>query len=398
MKNKRNTLHPAPEERQLRAKDKMIILSRKDRMGKAQPTWYRVLAGCLVLIVILVLVSQKRHDAMKNRTVQAEPLIYGTVRLSFTGDLDLGGNVAVLGETEGYENLFAGVSPLWTDSDYVFSCLDGVVLPDDAEGFPAAETAETPRSVSGRAVEAAAAAGINALSLANDHSLDYGSAGLGQSLRTVRELGLQYAGAGENLSDAGMYRVLEANGLRVGFLACSAINPNGHGPIDDYTLSTTSYSDLYRNVLLASDQTDLVVVYICWGDQDSLTVSDAQRRVAHRLVEMGADVVIGTHPHVLQPVEQYQNGWIFYSLGDLVNSRDQRGERESVLLRLDVDAETRSASFTLIPLLLQDFCPAATENVFYVDQIHRSLLRELPETSYSVAENGRIMIPLKLSH
>ena len=269
MKIKRNTLHPAPEERQLRAKDKMIILSRKDRMGKAQPTWYRVLAGCLVLIVILVLVSQKRHDAMKNRTVQAEPLIYGTVRLSFTGDLDLGGNVAVLGETEGYENLFAGVSPLWTDSDYVFSCLDGVVLPDDAEGFPAAETAETPRSVSGRAVEAAAAAGINALSLANDHSLDYGSAGLGQSLRTVRELGLQYAGAGENLSDAGLYRILEANGLRIGFLSCSAINPNGHGPIDDYTLSTTSYSALYRNVLLASDQTDLVVVYVCWGDQDS---------------------------------------------------------------------------------------------------------------------------------
>lgn len=397
MKNKRNTLHPAPEERELRVKDKMIILSRRDRMGKAQPTWYRVLAVCLVLIAVLVLVSRGRREALQSRAVQPEPLIHGTVRLSFTGDLDLAGNVAELGEDEGYETLFAGVSPLWTDSAYVFSCLDGVVLPEGGEGFTAAETAENPRPVSQRAVEAAAAAGVNALSLANDHSLDYGSEGLGQSLRSVSELGLQYAGAGENLPAAGAYRVLEANGLRVGFLACSAINPNGPGPIDDYCLTTTAYSALYRNVLLADDETDLVVVYVCWGDQDGLAVSEAQRRVAHRLIEMGADVVIGTHPHVLQPVEQYQNGWIFYSLGDLVNSRDQRGERESVLLRMDLDTETHGASFTLIPLLLQDFCPVATENGFYVDQIHRSLLRELPEDSYTVADNGRVTIPLTLS-
>ena len=392
----RNTLHPAPEARELRVKDKMIILSRKDRMGKAKPTWYRVLAACLVLIAVLVLISKSRREALLDRSVQAEPLIYGTVRLTFAGDLDLCGNVAALAEETGWEALFSGVSPLWKDSSFVFSCLDGVVLPDGAEGYTAAETAENPRAVSEAAAAAAAAAGVNALSMANDHSLDYGSAGLGQALNTLSELGIQYAGAGENLPAAGMYRVLEADGLRIGFVACSAINPNGPGPIDDYCLTTTAYSALYRNVLLASDETDLVVVYVCWGEQDGLAVSDAQRRVAHQLIQSGADIVIGTHPHVLQPVEQYRDGWIFYSLGDLINSRDQRGERESVLLRLDVDTEMRSASFTLIPLLLEDFCPAATENGFYVDQIHQSLLRDLPEDSYTVADNGRITIPMTL--
>ena len=396
MKNKRNTLQPAPVERQLRVKDKMIILSRKDRMGKAMPTWYRVLAACLALIAVLVLVSKSRREALLDRSAQAEPLIHGTARLTFAGDLDLCGNVAVLGEAEGWETLFSGVSPLWVDSDYVFSCLDGVVLPADAEAYPAAETAENPRPVSENALKAAAAAGVNALSLANDHSLDYGSAGLGRSLGYMNELGIQYAGAGEDLPAAGMYRILEADGLRVGFLACSAINPNGPGPIDDYCLTTTAYSNLYRNVLLASDETDLVVVYVCWGEQDGLAVSDAQRRVAHQLIQSGADIVIGTHPHVLQPVEQYRDGWIFYSLGDLISSRDQRGERESVLLRLDLDGETRSASLTAIPLLLEDFCPMATENGFYVDQIHQSLLRELPEGSCSVADNGRITIPMTL--
>ncbi len=394
---RRNTLHPAPEERKLRLKDRMMILSRKDRMGKAMPTWYRVLGVSALLVLALVLISANRRNTLRDRQVRPEPLIHGTVRLSFTGDMDLCGNVAVLGENEGFDTLFAGVSPLWADSEYVFSCLDGVVLPEDAEGFEPAERVENPIAFSEAALDAAAAAGVNALSMANDHSLDYGSAGLGETLARLNALGVQYAGAGENLPAAGMYRVLEAGSLRIGFLACSAINPNGRGPIDDYTLSTTAYSNLYRNVLLASDETDLVVVYVCWGDQDGLAVSDAQRKVAHQLIQSGADIVIGTHPHVLQPIERYNDGWIFYSLGDLISWREQRGERESVLLRLDVDEETRSASFTLIPLLLKDFCPAATENDFFVSQIHRSLLRELPADSYSVSDNGRITIPLSIS-
>lgn len=394
---RRNTLHPEPQERKLRLKDRMVILSRRDRMGKAMPTWYRVLAAALVLALALILLNNTRLKGLQNPKVKAEPLVNGTVRLSFAGDLDLSGNVAAFGEKQGWSTLFSGVSPLWTDSSIVFSNLEGSVLPADAAAYPAAETAEQLCPIAPEAVEAAAGAGVNALSLANDHSLDYGSRGLEASIRAIEGLGLQYAGAGENLPAAGMYRVLEAEGLRVGFVACSAINPNGRGPIDDYTLSTTAYSNLYRNVLLAERETDLVVVYVCWGEIDGISVSDAQRRVAHQLIQSGADIVIGTHPDVLQPVEQYMDGWIFYSLGSLVTDRDQRGERESVLLRLDLDPAAGNASFTLIPLLLRDYCPAPTDNSFYVNQIHYSLLRELPAGSYTVGKDGRITIPLKAS-
>ena len=396
MIKRRNTLRPIPEERKLRLREQMMILSRRDRMGKALPTWYRVLAAAVVLCLVVVLAGSKRTDELRNRSVAAEPLIQGTVRLSFAGDMDLSDNVAALGEAEGYEPLFSGVSPLWADSAYVFSCLDGVVQPESGE-LEALETADSPNPVAAAALSAAAAAGINACSLANDHSFDYGSAGLAETVRRMQELGLQYAGAGEDLTAAGDYRVLEADGLTIGFIACSAVNPNGPGPIDDYCLTTTAYSALYRNVLLASDTTDLVVVYVCWGEQDAVAVSDAQRRVAHQLIQSGADVVIGTHPHVLQPVEQYQGGWIFYSLGNLVSDQNMRSERESVLVRLDLDQSDGSGTLTLIPLLLQDYCPTATENGFYVDQIHYSLLRELEEGSYEIEDNGRITLPFRLS-
>ena len=394
---RRNTLHPAPQERRLRAKDRMMILSRRDRMGKAMPTWYRVLAAVLVLGAALVLVNGARLKKLQNRSVKPEPLVSGTLRLAFTGELDLGGNVSRFGQTLGYDALFTGAAPLWQDASYVFSSLEGTVLPADAAAYPAADTAEEPISIPAQALEAAGRAGINALSLANDHSLDYGSRGLEASVEAVRSLGLEYAGAGENLPAAGMYKVLEAQGMRIGFVACSAVNPNGPGPIDDYCLATTAYSELYRNVLLAEQETDYVVVYVCWGEPDNLLVSEAQRRVAHQLIQSGADLVIGSHPKLLQPVEQYQDGWIFYSLGSLVSDRDQRGERESVLVRLDLDPAAGTGAFTLIPLLLEDYSPSAVSRGFYLEQIRQSLLRELPEGSYSVGKDGRITIPLKSS-
>lgn len=395
---RRNILKPvAEEERKPRLKQRMLILSRRDRMGKAMPTWYRILAAALVLAVGLVALNHIRQNRLKTQTVKTEPLIHGTVRLSFTGDLQLSRNVATLGERLGYETLLRAVSPLWADSSFVFSALEGVVLPDGPESNPPVETEDSPLSITEEALAAAAEAGINAYSLATDHSYDYGSPGLARTIESLDRLGLEYAGAGENLPAAGMYHILETEGLRVGFIACSAVNPNGSGPIDDYCLTTTAYSALYRNVLRASDETDLVVVYVCWGEQDGLKVSDAQRRVAHQLIQSGADIVIGTHPHVLQPIEQYRDGWIFYSLGSLVTDLDQRGERESVLLRLDLDAETGKGSMTLIPLLLEDFCPRPVTSAFYTNQIRRSLLRELFDDCYTVTEDGRVTIPIKIS-
>ncbi len=394
---RRNILKPAAEEgRKLRLKDRMIILSRRDRMGKAMPTWYRVLAVVLILAAGLVFFNRARRDRLENQTVRPEPLVHGTLRISFAGDLKLSRNVETLGRSVGYETLFDSVSPLWQDSSLVFAALEGVVLTGQEAPEPI-ETEETPFAISTEALSAAAKAGLNAYSLATDHSFDYGSEGLRQTVSALESMGLSYAGAGENLPAAGMYRVLEAEGMRIGFLACSAVNPNGPGPIDDYCLTTTAYSALYRNVLLASDETDLVVVYVCWGEQDGIAVSDAQRRVAHQLIQSGADIVIGTHPHVLQPVEQYRNGWIFYSLGSLVTDLDQRGERESALLRLDLDAETGEGSFTLIPLMLEDFSPTPSSNKMYINQIQHSLLRELFDDCYTVSDDGRITIPFSVS-
>lgn len=384
----------AAEKPRLKLKQRILILSRRDRMGKAMPTWYRVLAVCVVLIAVLVLLSAQRRERLTSRLVPPEPLTEGTNRLSFCGDLDLDGNVEVFSQRENRELLYQGVAPLWQDSDAVFACLDGVVLSALEQTPERVASFDTAVSVLPEAVNAAVNAGINAFAIANDHTFDYGSRGVEQTVAAMNALSVFYAGAGEDLPTAGACRFMDVNGLRIGFLSCSAVNPNVPGPIDDYTLTTTAYSALYRNVFQAKAEADLVVVYVCWGELNALSVSESQRRIAHQFIQSGADIVIGTHTHVLQSVEHYEGGWVFYGLGDLISDRDQRGERESALLRLDFDRQTGSGSFTLIPLLLEDFCPAPTTNSFYVNQIHHSLLRELPDGSYTETEDGRIQIPV----
>ena len=384
----------AAEKPRLKLKQRILILSRRDRMGKAMPTWYRVLAVCVVLIAVLVLLSAQRRERLTSRLVPPEPLTEGTNRLSFCGDLDLDGNVEVFSQRENRELLYQGVAPLWQDSDAVFACLDGVVLSALEQTPERVASFDTAVSVLPEAVNAAVNAGINAFALANDHTFDYGSRGVEQTVAAMNALSVFYAGAGEDLPTAGACRFMDVNGLRIGFLSCSAVNPNAPGPIDDYTLTTTAYSALYRHVFQAKAEADLVVVYVCWGELNALSVSESQRRIAHQFIQSGADIVIGTHTHVLQPVEHYEGGWVFYGLGDLISDRDQRGERESALLRLDFDRQTGNGSFTLIPLLLEDFCPAPTTNSFYVNQIHHSLLRELPDGSYTETEDGRIQIPV----
>ena len=385
------------EKQKLTLKQRMLILSRKDRMGRAMPTWYRILPVTVLLVVLLVVLNGQRREALEQRVVVPEPVAADSLRLTFGGDIMLSRGVERLGQVAGYDSLFAGVKPLWADSALTFASLEGTVLPGDPEEYAIENPMTTPFPMTREALNAAVEAGVTTVSVANDHALDYGSAGLALSLQAMDAAGLNYAGGGENLPAAGLYRIYELNGMKVGFVACSAVNPNGPGPIDDYCITTTAYSALYRNVLLASDLADYVVVYVCWGEEGALTTAAAQQAVAHQLIQSGADLVIGTHPRVVQPVEKYAGGWIFYSLGDLLYDADNRAERESVLLRLEVNPETRQGEFTLIPLVLEDFCPYPAEGGFHTSQVLRRLLKTLPENAYTISEDGRVHISMSIS-
>jgi poly-gamma-glutamate synthesis protein (capsule biosynthesis protein) len=213
-------------------------------------------------------------------------------------------------------------------------------------------------------------AGVDVLSLANNHTGDYETDALLETVERVRAGGIQPVGAGSNISEAIKPAVVSRSGLRFGFLAFNAIGetpratstapgafsvrmPPRTGPLNqsDLAVLTSAIGSLRTQV-------DVVVVLAHWGQQYTHNPVAAQRTVGAALAEAGADLVIGGHPHWVQAVEYLPNKVIAHSLGNLVFDMDfSQQTREGVLLEVTYWGKTLKAA-RLTPYLIDgDFTP-----------------------------------------
>ncbi|MCE5300906.1 MAG: CapA family protein [Spirochaetia bacterium] len=173
--------------------------------------------------------------------------------------------------------------------------------------------------------------GFDVVSLANNHLHDYGEDALGDTLQYLEEKKLAWAGAGKNREEARACRIIEVNGIKVAFLA------ELHTPFivtevpSDPELPQVSQARgmeaMAQAITTAAGSADVVIVSFHWGHEYTNTPLKFQRRYARACIDAGADLVIGHHPHVMQPVEIYNGKPILYSLGNLVF--DQFGDMTS---------------------------------------------------------------------
>ncbi len=379
----------------LSLRQRMQIVLRKDAAGRARHGLFRTAAAVLVVLALVIAGGKLQPGYWDLDAPVPVPVRENEVQLSFVGDVMLGRYVASYGEKESYTSLFKDSRILWENSSLVFANLECAVIKQAASYYDTEKNIKLPASRT--ALHMAANSGINAVSMANNHAGDYGRKGVRHMIESLEEYGIAYAGAGANRTEAGAYRLLEADGLTVGFVACTEVLPDHFAATKDgYGVCSTGYASLYENVLDANTYSDFVVVYVHWGNENSLTVTQSQREIAHQLIDSGADVVIGSHPHILQETEQYKGGIVFYSLGNFIFDQAARQCRNSVMVQLNVDKTTGEGYFTLVPMRINNFHPYETVNRFYVSEIQRSLLKTLPADAYTVLENGRIRIPMQV--
>jgi poly-gamma-glutamate capsule biosynthesis protein CapA/YwtB (metallophosphatase superfamily) len=190
-------------------------------------------------------------------------------------------------------------------------------------------------------------AGFDVLSLANNHTGDYGAQALVETVRRVRAASIAPLGAGEDSAEARRPVVLERGGVRFGFLAFNAIGetpaarsgspgavqlrmPPRTGPLHRGDLSAMT-----RAIRALRPRVDVLTVLPHWGTQYTTRIVPDQRTVARALVDAGADLVLGGHPHVVQGVELHRGGLIAYSLGNYVFDMDfSQPTREGVIVEL----------------------------------------------------------------
>lgn len=159
------------------------------------------------------------------------------------------------------------------------------------------------------------------VTLANNHILDFGTEGLLDSCQTLEEAGIAYVGGGENLDRARELKTLEAGGKTIGFLGTSRVYMDASwaaGPSHPGVFSTYDPAQALESIREAKNQCDYLVVYVHWGVERETKPKEYQRTMGRQYIDAGADLVVGSHPHVLQNVEYYNGKPIVYSLGNFV--------------------------------------------------------------------------------
>jgi len=194
-------------------------------------------------------------------------------------------------------------------------------------------------------VPAFSESGINIVNLANNHVFDYGPEGLADTLAALDSAGVRHVGAGMTLSEAREPVFMDIKGRRVAFLGYGNYSPAER---DKPGVAYRYAGHVQRDIRKAKSRgADIVVVNFHWGIELETEPQESDRELAYLAIDNGADVVIGHHPHVLQPVEVYKGKVIAFSLGNFVFGGNSKRPRDSMLLHVSVDGEN-TVSYNIV--------------------------------------------------
>lgn len=281
--------------------------------------------------------------------VRSEPQ---EVTLVAVGDMMLSRAVATRMHRYGYEYPFASTTDFIRSADIAFGNLETAITPG-----PKVLPFEMSFRADPESAKALWDAGFDVVSLANNHTPNFGETGLGDTLRYLDEAGIVHAGAGTDF-EANQARFIEAQGIRFAFLAYNDkdVVPASYEATDTRVGTAFMHIErMQRAVQEANGIADIVIVSMHAGDEYEPLPNDSQVAFAHTAIDAGAEMVIGHHPHVVQTMEIYRGKYIFYSLGNFIfDQMWSRETREGLLIKAAFTKEGVK-NVTFHPVLIEDY-------------------------------------------
>jgi len=271
--------------------------------------------------------------------------------------------------SQGWGALFSDVSDVFEKADFGFVNLETPVAPAHSHGSKPFMF-DAPIAL----LDGLKASGIKIVSFANNHVMDQGWPGFTETREHLREKGLLFAGSGDTVAQQWQPVITEANGIKVGWLGMTRwLNGNRNPEKDDEPhvnffpypgesggAPGADEARVLDAVKAARAQCDFLVVSIHWGIEYAPAPRPEDVDMAHKMLEAGASVIVGHHPHVLQPVETYKtqdgrNTVIFYSLGNFL-SNQSRNYVDGLMP--DKDGDPRDEMIGLFSAVRKDYAPA----------------------------------------
>jgi poly-gamma-glutamate synthesis protein (capsule biosynthesis protein) len=229
-----------------------------------------------------------------------------------------------------------------------------------------------------RGVQSLTSAGVDFVSLANNHAMDHGTIALTDTLAVLDKAGIRHVGAGLDITQAWKPATMTVRGRRIVYVTATQVVPAHFAPSSTRAgvAIGTPISRVVAAVRAAARTADIVVVSVHWGVEQSLTPTVRQKHDARALIDAGADVVISHHPHVMQGIDSCKGKLIAYSLGNFLFPYKTVEGRNSFILRFDYGPKG-VANITAVPVYLGQW----GRPVVQTGASARSILRKLAARS-----------------
>lgn len=235
--------------------------------------------------------------------------------------------------------------------------------------------------------------GFDIVSLANNHTPNFGAKGLRDTFQFLDEVQVAYVGAGENALRAYAPIYLERSGLKFAFIAHndSDVVPASYRAGDNTPgTALIDEAELKTAITEARSQADLVIISMHSGTEYVPGPNSRQTKFARAAIDYGADLVIGHHPHVIQSVEEYKGKYIFYSLGNFVFDQSWSQDTADSLAVKFFFTKDGLQSFSLYPLRMYRLAQPQTADEVSAERILKRLKLDLEKEHDYIWENGEL--------
>jgi gamma-polyglutamate biosynthesis protein CapA len=282
------------------------------------------------------------------------PEASGTVSVSFVGDMMFDRGVRKVIEKQGAVYLFTGVKTELKKADILLGNLD-CPLTDRNEQIKGKKLFHCAPGMA----RVLADVGFKGMFLANGRIIDQGLEGITDTTTSLGAVGILGLGVAGNAEIAKVPRVAKLKGIRIAFVAFSDTNVSDSDmmimPLPFAGVDVKTVTEAVRDAK-AKTQADFIIVSFHWGSEFDYFPTENQRKLAYAAVDAGATLVVGHHPHVLQPYEIRNGAFIMYSLGNFIYDQKRTAATESAIMTAYFTKQGMG-QVEFIPVVIEDGRP-----------------------------------------
>jgi poly-gamma-glutamate synthesis protein (capsule biosynthesis protein) len=313
-----------------------------DLMGKSFLNLIIFLIFGLSISIFILFEVQKTQKEIEN-LASLPPIFLESkkekITLFFVGDimLDRGVKMKIKNYGKGdYKFPFLKVSQFLKKADLLIGNLEGPISDKGKKVGSIYSFRMEPQVVEGLKF-----AGFDILTLANNHIFDYTKLAMEDTILRLKEVGIDYLGAGLNYEEACSPKVKEIKNTKVAFLAFTNLgSPFWQAKENSSGICWLNEENLKRGIEKAKEKADIIVVLFHFGDEYKEKANSTQKYFSHLAIDLGADLVVGHHPHVVQEIENYNGKYIAYSLGNFIFDQNfSEKTMEGLLLKVLIEGK-----------------------------------------------------------